>query len=91
MVFSQANRNPKIEMEGVRLRLPYDYPQAGYAILLVQEIEHGRYRYMILLPTDPGYTELNTHLSQVPKHGLALAENILRLDRLLEIWPDYPV
>jgi hypothetical protein len=91
LVFSQTNRNPKIEMEGVRRSLPPDYPAGGYAILLVQEVERGRYRYMILLPTDPGYTALNNHLSQVPRHGLALREDIVHLDKLVEIWADYPV
>jgi hypothetical protein len=91
LVFSKTNRNPKIEMDGLKDRLPSDYPTDWHAILLVQRVEPGRYRYMTLLPTDPGYAEVNNHLSQVPRYRLALQEDIIPLDRLLEIWPDYPV
>ena len=91
LVFSQSNRNSRIEMEGVRERLPYNYPSGWYAILLVQEVEKGRYRYMTLLPTDDGYNEVDNYLGQVPRRGLSFQEDIIQLNRLLDIWPDYPV
>jgi len=90
LVFSHTNRNPKIEMSGVRDHLPPNYPTEWYAIILIQEVERDRYRYMILLPTDAGYEEVNNYLSQVPRHGLSFQEDIVYLDRMLEIWPNYP-
>jgi hypothetical protein len=91
LIFSQANRNSKIEMDGIKNRLPRNYPSGWYAILIVQQMEERRYRYMLLVPDNPGYQELSAHLDQVPRHRLALQEEILTLDRLLELWPDYPV
>jgi len=91
LVFSSVNRNPKIEMEGVRHRLAYDYPAGGRAILIVQGVEPNHYRYMMLLPGEPGYEQLRDHLDSVPQHRLALKEDILTLDELLVIWPLYPV
>lgn len=91
LVFSQVNKNSRIEMRGVQERLPHDYPSGWYAILLVQEVESGRFRYMTLIPTDHGYNEVDNYLKQVPRHGVAFQEDIIQLSRLLEIWPDYPV
>jgi len=91
LVFSQTNRNSRIEMVGLKDRLPPNYPAGWYAILLVQEVEHSRYRYMTLIPTDTGYSTVNDYLSQIPQHGKSFQETIILLDRMLEIWPDYPV
>ena len=91
LVFSDVNRNAKIEMDGLRRLLPDDYPARGRAVLLVQEVESGHYRYMVLLPGDPGYYELQAHLDTTPQTGQALKEDILALDQLLTIWPSYPV
>lgn len=91
LVFSLVNRNAKIEMEGLRHRLPDNYPLSGRAILLIQEIESNHYRYMVLLPGEPGYEQLQGHLDAVPQQGLSLKEDILSLDQLLAIWPSYPV
>lgn len=91
LVFSSVNRNPKIEMAGLRYRLPPDYPTGGRAILIIQGVELNHYRYMTLLPSEPGYEQLRDHLELVPQHGLALKEDILTLDELLAIWPSYPV
>jgi len=91
LVFSKSNRNSKIEMEGLKKRLPSDYPTDWYAILVVQHVEPRRYRYMSLVPGDDGYTELSGHLNQVPRRGQAFQEDTMKLDRLLEIWPSYPV
>jgi len=90
LVYSQTNQNPKIEMRGVR-RLPSDYPASGYAVLIIQEVDRDRYRYMISMPGELGYHELSSHLEQVPQHGRSFKEDILTINELLGIWPDYPV
>lgn len=90
LVYSQTNRNPKIEMRGVR-RLPSDYPAGGYAVLIIQEMDRDRYRYMISMPGESGYHELSNHLDRVPQHGKSLKEDILTINELLGIWPDYPI
>ncbi|MFC1942530.1 phospholipase D family protein [Chloroflexota bacterium] len=91
LVFSETNRNPKIEMAGVRDLLPQDYPSGWYAIILIQEIERDRYRYMVLLPADSGYDEVHDYLDQIPRRGLAMQESIINLSGMLDIWSDYPV
>ena len=91
LVFSASNRNSKIEMEGLKYRLPSDYPTDWYAILIVQQVRPRRYRYMSLVPGDDGYAELSGHLDRVPQRGRAFQEDTMTLDRLLEIWPSYPV
>lgn len=91
LVYSQSNKNPKIEMDGLKGRIPSNYPADGRAILIVRRVEQGQYRYLVLLPNDPGYADINAHLSRVPRHRQALQEDVVTLNRLLEIWPDYPV
>jgi len=91
LVFSTSNRNSRIEMEGLKKRLPSDYPTDWYAILVVQQVGPRRYRYMSLVPGDDGYAELSRHLDRVPQRGRAFQEDIMTLDRLLGIWPSYPV
>lgn len=91
LVFSLVNRNARIEMGGLRHRLPHDYPSSGRAILIIQGVESNHYRYMMLSPGEPGYEQLRDHLDSVPQHGLALKEDILTLGELLAIWPSYPV
>jgi len=78
-------------MEGLRDRIPDNYPAEGRAILIVQRVENGRYKYLLLLPNDTGYLEINSYLSHVPKYRQALQEDVMSLNRLLEIWPNYPI
>ncbi len=91
LVFSTRNRNSRIEMEGLKKRLPSDYPKGWYAVLVVQRVEPRRYRYMALVPGDDGYAELREHLEHVQRQGQAFPEDIMTVDRLLEIWPSYPI
>ena len=91
LVYSQSNKNPKIEMDGLKGKIPSNYPADGRAILIVQRVENGRYKYLILLPNDSGYDEVHDYLDQIPRRGLALQESIINLGRMLEIWSDYPV
>lgn len=91
LVFSTRNRNSRIEMEGLKKRLPSGYPTSWYAILVVQQVEPRRYRYMSLVPGDDGYAELSGHLDRIPRRGQAFQEDTMKLDKLLEIWPSYPV
>lgn len=91
LIFSNVNKNAKIEMEGLRDKIPDNYPADGRAILIVQEVESNHYRYMVLLPRNNGYNQLHNYLDSVSQQGLALKEDIMTIAQLLEIWPDYPI
>ena len=90
LVYSDVNRNHKIEMQDLK-RLPAGYKAPDKAVLVIQEVDVDRYRYMVLVQGEPGHRELSDHLNQIPRRGLALNEDILTVDDLLTVWPDYPV
>jgi len=89
LVYSQRNKNPKIEVLGVKVIGDYGKNQLR-PILLFLEIKRDFFRYMLVLPNDAGYSELAAALQREPRHGLALRYKITDLDTLLQIWPDYP-
>lgn len=91
LVLSPRNRNAKVEVGGARVLLTH-YPTNGQRpILIFEELEIDFFRYLLLLPGDDGFTELNQHLQRTPVHGNALAYDITSLDSLLEMWGNYPV
>ncbi len=90
LVYSQHNSNPKIEMKGVRTLLPSNYPAGGRAILVVQEVGLHRFRYMVLLPGDDGYDEVNGFLTKRPRRGHSLHEATVTSHELQTLWPGYP-
>lgn len=55
LVYSERNKNLKIEFD---LPDAPDYPTAGTPLLLVLELGLRRFRYMLLMPGDPGYAEM---------------------------------
>ncbi|RUT39400.1 hypothetical protein EJP82_26230 [Paenibacillus anaericanus] len=91
LVLSPRNMNAKIEVGGARVLLN-NYPTNGQRpILVFEEINPDFFRYMLLLPGDDGFSELNNHLSRTPVHGNALAYDILNIDNLIHIWSNYPI
>lgn len=91
LVYSDVNKNPKIELRGARI-LSSSYPESGSRPLLVfEKVEKNLFHYMLLLPGDDGFQELTSHLDQVPRHGRALKYEITSKSDLYSIWPEYPM
>lgn len=89
LVYSESNRNCRIEVSGAR-QLGELYPASGQRpIIVFEEVEADLFRYMLLLPGDDGFAQLASHLDALPR-GKALAFDITDLGTLQEIWPDYP-
>lgn len=90
LVYSEGNRNPKIELGGARA-LVDNYPTGGKApIAILEEVSPNFYHYMLLLPNDSGYNELSQKLNAQPQEGRALRFWMTDLSSLLKVWNDYP-
>ena len=90
LVYSQKNKNPKIELNGARVLIGR-YPTGDRRpIVVFQEVGPRFYKYMLLLPSDSGHRRLSRQLDLQPKEGGALRSWITDLDSLAEVWPDYP-
>ncbi|MFW6026514.1 MAG: hypothetical protein ACOCRX_09240 [Candidatus Woesearchaeota archaeon] len=90
LVLSDVNRNAKIEINGAEI-LNDNYPEDGSRpILVFEKIDESFFRYMLLLKENDGFEELEGYLESLPK-GRALPYEIMDLDKLLDIWSDYPV
>jgi HKD family nuclease len=81
LVYSLANRNPKIEIDGAKI-LKGNYPMEGRPIIVIHALKTGRYRYIMRLPGDRGYKELAEALSKEPGKGITLPAKITDLKAL---------
>jgi len=91
IVYSQVNRNPKIELFGARI-LSNRYPRNGSRpILVFERVEGNFYRYMPVLPGDAGFSELSQYMSSVPQRGRTLKYDIVDPEKMLDVWPGYPM
>jgi hypothetical protein len=91
LVYSaSSNKNPKIEFE---LADAGAYPSGSERpLLLVLEIDVRRFRYLLLMPDDPGYGEmldLNRSLPPVGTHPMRRV--ITTLDEVELRWPQCPL
>ena len=89
LVYSYHNKNPKIEVSGVRIVGDYG-KSVPRPILIFERVEKSFFRYTLILSGQSGYAELASVLDAEPKHGLALRYKITNLDELLNIWAEYP-
>jgi hypothetical protein len=87
LVFSEANKNPKIEFD---LRDAPDYPDIP-PILLVLEIELRRFRYMLVMPSDSGYDEMTRLNAAHDSVGRGLRRVISTLAEVELRWPGCPL
>jgi len=93
LVYSEINKNPKIELEGAKTLID-SYPEddEDRPLLIFERIEKNFYRYMLLLPDDDGFTELSEFLSINYRRGRAsLKFNFINIETMLKVWPGYPM
>lgn len=84
LVFSDVNKNPKIELDYSPI---CDYPVAGVPILLVLELDPRTFRYRALMPGGSGYAEMLQLSNDLPKIGRGHRRGITNLDEVELRWP----
>jgi hypothetical protein len=88
LVYSQANRNTKIEIGATRRT---QYPSDGTPILVFSEIGTRVFRYVLLMPNDHGYTDVSSLLESLEKIGRGFHRGITTLSALRNAWAGCPL
>jgi hypothetical protein len=86
-IFSERNRNYKIEIGAGR---GVGYPEES-PILVMREKLLRAYDYMLIMPGDPGYSELNSLSGKLPSVGKGVWRTITDLKNLEDVWPGCPL
>lgn len=86
LVFSERNRNPKIEFHFGPRELDYP-PDPLRPLLVVVESAYLTYRYRTLMPGDTGHAGIEQLLHAGPSLGKGLHRRIVTLDEVEAAWP----
>jgi hypothetical protein len=87
LVFSERNRNYKVEFE----LDAEDYPATGRPLLVIVEVGLRRFRYLLLMPGDAGYQEMGELNRRLPAVGKGMRRVITNLDEVELAWPSCPL
>lgn len=85
LVFSERNKNPKIEFKFGPRDLPYP-PDPQRPLLVVVESAYLTYRYRTLMPGDPGHEVIERLLLAGQSVGKGLHRRIVTLDDVEAHW-----
>lgn len=88
VVFSQANRNHKIEIAAAK---GLDYPDALPPLLIFREVQVRCFDYMLVMPGAPGYVALFRLSQTLPTIGRGLRRAITDIATLGRTWPASPL
>ena len=88
VVFSQANKNHKIEIAAAK---GLDYPGAGPPLLVFRERQVRCFDYMLVMPGAPGYAPLSRLSQDLPTIGRGLRRAITDIATLARTWPASPL
>jgi hypothetical protein len=88
VVFSQANRNHKIEIAAAK---GLDYPAAGPPLLVFRERQVRCFDYMLVMPGARGYAQLFELSQALPTIGRGLRRAITDVATLARTWPASPL
>ncbi|MEW6619298.1 MAG: phospholipase D family protein [bacterium] len=85
VVFSRRNRNIKIEFAAKRDK---PYPSDSRPILVVREIGTRIFHYVLLMPRDEGYDEMDNFLQthRLKSIGRGVIRLITTYDNIIHIW-----
>ena len=87
-VYSEANKNPKIE---VASRHGEPYPDAGPPIAVYRELQVRSFAYMLLMPGDPGYDKMFALTEDLPSVGRGVRRVIANAFDVRGAWPQSPL
>lgn len=88
LVFSEVNRNVRLEFDFHPIT---DYPDTGDPILVVVELDLSVFRYLLLLPGDAGYTEMDHLNASLPAIGRGKRRVRTTLDEVELRWTGCPL
>lgn len=91
IVFSQRNRNVKIELAGASM-LDYNYPSdtEKRPILILKRVNSNLFVYMIILEGNSGYNAINTRLKGIST-GRSLPYEVIDESTMFSLWSDCPI
>ena len=91
VVFSQRNRNVKIELAGASV-LDTDYPENlnTRPVLILKRVNANLFVYMLLLDGNDGYTAINDRLKRLPT-GRSLPYEVIDESTMFSLWPECPI
>lgn len=87
-IFSEHNRNYKIEIGGGR---GLYYPANGRPVVAFRETQVRSFDYMLLMPGDPGHDQLFRLTEALPRVGRGLARVIASVEQVANAWPQSPL
>ena len=87
-VYSQVNKNPKVEVASHHGEA---YPDTGPPIAVFRELQARSFAYMLLMPGDPGYTEMFTLTETLPTVGRGVPRVITDRAAVEDAWPTSPL
>lgn len=91
IVFSQKNRNVKIELAGASI-LDTNYPTnlKTRPVLVVKKVNSNLFVYMILMDGDEGYDAINARLMGMPA-GRSLPYEVIDESTMFSLWGNCPI
>lgn len=91
IVFSQRNRNVKIELAGAAV-LDTNYPEniEKRPVLVLKRVNANLFVYMLLLDGDDGYSGINKRLKSIPT-GRSLAYEVIDEGTMFSLWNNCPI
>lgn len=91
IVFSQRNRNVKIELAGASI-LDTQYPvnPETRPVLIIKRVNTNLFVYMILLDGNEGYASINNHLKTIST-GKSLPYEVIDENTMFSLWHDCPI
>lgn len=91
IVFSQRNRNVKIELAGASM-LDYNYPSdtEKRPVLILKRVNSNLFVYMIILEGNDGYDTINTRLKGIST-GRSLPYEVIDESTMFSLWPNCPI
>ncbi len=87
-VYSTRNKNLKIELAAIH---GLNYPDQGRPIVVFREVGLRSFRYIVLMPDDPGHAEMRTLLATRPTVGRGLRRVITSRADVETAWPALPI
>lgn len=85
---ARSNKNLKVELAAAH---GLSYPEDGRPIAVFREIGLRSHRYVLLMPGDPGHTEMNDFLASRPSVGRGVRRVLAVRPDVEDAWPDLPI